>query len=109
MAEKSDPQAEILRAIARRKITDGVVRLIYKVRSEQLELINTAALYEALAVAHSYTIQPELVSQLARPRLPELGAGSNLTPMEALKTYLSSKENVKDIFNEMLEAAQNLL
>ncbi|MFM7437312.1 MAG: exonuclease SbcCD subunit D, partial [Snowella sp.] len=80
VSEKSDPQTEILKAIARRKIAEGVVRLIYKIRSEQLELINTAALHEALSVAHSYTIQPELVSQLARPRLPEFGAGKNLTP-----------------------------
>ena len=109
VSEKSDPQAEILKAIARRKIAEGVVRLIYKIRSEQLELINTAALHEALSVAHTYTIQPELVSQLARPRLPEFGAGKNLTPMEALTTYLSSRDNVQDILNEMLEAAQTLL
>ena len=109
VSEKSDPQSEILQAIARRKIAEGVVRLIYKIRSEQLELINMAALHEALSIAHTYTIQPELVSQLARPRLPELGAGSSITPMEALTTYLSSQENVKDILKEMLEAAQNLL
>jgi exonuclease SbcD len=109
VSEKADPQAEILKAIARRNIADGVVRLIYKIRSEQLEIINTAALHEALATAHNYTIRPELVSQLARPRLPELGTGGSLDPMEALNTYLGSREDLKDILTEILEAAQNLL
>jgi exonuclease SbcD len=109
VSEKSDPQTEILKAISRQKIADGVVRLIYKIRSEQLEFVNTAALHEALAIAHNYTIRPELVSQLARPRLPELGAGGSLDPMEALATYLSSKEDLQSILDEMLEAAQNLM
>ncbi|MGH2414059.1 MAG: hypothetical protein ACRDEA_10280, partial [Microcystaceae cyanobacterium] len=57
----------------------------------------------------SYTIRPELVSQLARPRLPELGVGNSLEPLEALKTYLNNREDLKDIVGEMLEAAQRLL
>lgn len=109
VSEKSDPQAEILKAIERRKIADGVVRLIYKIRSEQLEFVNMAVLHQALAAAHNYSIRPELVSQLARPRLPELGAGGSLDPMEALTTYLSSQEGLQDIMEQMLEAAQNLL
>jgi exonuclease SbcD len=62
-----------------------------------------------LSDAHSYTIQPELVSQLARPRLPELQASSSIDPMEALKTYLNNREDLKDIAAPMLEAAHNLL
>ncbi|MGH2413357.1 MAG: exonuclease subunit SbcD, partial [Microcystaceae cyanobacterium] len=97
VSEKDDPQAAILKAIAKKEIDDAVVRLIYKIRSEQLELINTSSLHEALNLAHSYTIRPELVSQLARPRLPELGVGNSLEPLEALKTYLNNREDLKDI------------
>jgi len=50
----------------------------YKLRSEQMEQIDSASLHRALSAAHSYTIQPELVSQLARPRLPELGASNSI-------------------------------
>ncbi|MFM7381881.1 MAG: DNA double-strand break repair protein Mre11, partial [Microcystaceae cyanobacterium] len=64
---------------------------------------------EALKLAHSYTIRPELVSQLARPRLPELGLGQSLDPMTALKTYLDNRQDIKDLVPELLEAAQNLL
>ncbi len=109
VSEKDDPQAAILKAIAKKEIKETVVRLIYKIRSEQLDLINTNAIHEALASAHSYTIRPELVSQLARPRLPELGVGSSLDPIEALKTYLENRLDLKELVPDMLQAAQTLL
>jgi len=104
-----DPQQMILAAIAKKTITEAVVRLLYKIRPEQLELINLNTIHEALKSAHSYTIAPELSSQLARPRLPELGIGQSLDPMGALKTYLDNQDKLKDIREEMLMAAQQLL
>ena len=104
-----DPQAALLKAIEKKDIQDAVVRLIYKLRSEQLDQIDNASLHRTLSKAHSYTIQPELVSQLARPRLPELGASSSINPMEALKTYLDNREDLKEIAAPMLEAAYKLL
>ncbi|RMF25027.1 MAG: exonuclease subunit SbcD [Cyanobacteria bacterium J083] len=109
LSEEAEPQTHILQAIAQHDITDAVVRLIYKIRSQQLEKINTAALHTALETAHSYTIRPELVSQLARPRLPKLGASNSLDPIEALKTYLENKKELQEISENMLQAAQLLL
>lgn len=103
------PQATLLKAIEKKDVQDAVVRLIYKLRSEQLDQIDGASLHAALSQAHTYTIQPELVSQLARPRLPELGASSSIDPMEALKTYLGNREDLKDISTQMIEAAHKLL
>ncbi|HCF27588.1 MAG TPA: exonuclease sbcCD subunit D, partial [Cyanobacteria bacterium UBA11049] len=40
----------------------------YKLRSDQIDMIDSATIHQALSSAHNYTIQPELVSQLARPR-----------------------------------------
>ncbi|PAX60172.1 exonuclease subunit SbcD [Brunnivagina elsteri] len=104
-----DPQAAIIKAIAKHNLEDAVVRLIYKLRSEQLDLIENSALHEALSKAHTYTINPELISQLARPRIPELSASSSIDPMEALKTYLNNREDLKEISIKMLEAANNLM
>lgn len=104
-----NPQDALLAALKPNLIQDAVVRLNYQLRSEQLDQIDTPSLHEALALAHSYTIQPELVSQLARPRLPELGMGSSVDPMAALKAYLTNREDLKDLENEMLVAAQSLL
>ncbi len=109
VSEAEEPESAILNAIANKDITDAVVRLIYKLRSEQLELITNTALDAALKPAHSYTIRPELVSQLARPRLPELGLGNSLEPIEALEAYLNNREDLRDIAPDMLEAAQELL
>lgn len=109
LSKQEDPQTALIEAIARYNIQDVVVRLIYKLRSEQLDLIHNASLHSALNAAHSYTIQPELVSQLAKPRIPELNATNSIDPMEALKTYLDNRDDLKDISTYMLEAAQTLL
>ena len=109
LSTESDPQAALLKAIQKKDIQDAVVRLIYKLRSEQIDQIDSMSLHRELSRAHSYTIQPELVSQLARPRLPELGASNSIDPMEALKTYLNNREDLKDISALMLEAAHKLL
>ncbi|MEB3219921.1 MAG: exonuclease SbcCD subunit D [Nostocales cyanobacterium 94392] len=109
VSKAEDPLTAISKAVAKNNIKDAVVRLVYKLRSEQLDLIDNAFLQEILTPAHTYTIHPELVSQLARPRLPELSASSSIDPMEALKTYLNNREDLKDIANLMLEAAHNLL
>ena len=109
ISKVEEPQTAIMKAIAKHDIQDTVVRLIYKLRSEQLDLIDTNLLHDALSAAHTYTIQPELVSQLARPRIPELSASNSINPMEALKTYLNNREDLKDIAASMLEAAHKLL
>lgn len=109
VSQQNNPQQGIIRAIEQKKISNAVVRLKYKLRSEQLEAINTRALQKALSFAHSYTIYPELVSQLARPRMPEFGEKVSLDPMEALKTYLTNRDDLKEISQEMLDAAEQLL
>ncbi|BCL33666.1 exonuclease subunit SbcD [Nostoc sp. MS1] len=109
VSKADDPQAAIVKAIAKYDIQDAVVRLIYKLRSEQMDVIDNASLHTALSSAHTYTIQAELLSQLARPRIPELSASSSIDPMEALKTYLQNREDLKDISASMLEAAEKLL
>ncbi len=109
LSATEDPQTALIKAIQKKKIQDAVVRLIYKLRSDQLDKIDNAAIHVALKSAHNYTIQAELVSQLARPRLPELGVGSSIDPLAALKTYLTNRQDLKDLETEMLEAAQVLL
>ncbi|PSF37553.1 exonuclease sbcCD subunit D [Aphanothece hegewaldii CCALA 016] len=106
---KDNPQEVILKAIEKKDINEAVIRLIYKIRSEQIELIDMSEIHQALKPAHTYSIRTELISQLARPRLPELGHNNNLDPLEALKTYLNNREDLRELVPDMLEAAQNLL
>ena len=109
VSEQENPETAILKAIAKKNIKDGVVRLIYKLRSDQLEQIDNNTINQALQDAHTYTIRPQLISQLARPRLPELGVGRSLNPLDALKTYLDNREDLQDIATQMKEAAETLL
>ena len=104
-----DPQAALLGAIAKTPIQDAVVRLNYKVYPSQLDQIDTAALFEALAPAHTYTINPQLSSPASRTRLPELGEGQDLSPISALEAYLANREDLADLAEDMLAAAQSLL
>lgn len=109
LSDAKDPQAVLIAALEAEAIQDAVVRLIYQVRSEQLDQIDCNLLHQALETAHSYTIQVELVSQLARPRLPELGTGRSVDPIEALKTYLEHQPQLAEISAELMEAALALL
>lgn len=104
-----DPLQTIIDAIATKNINEAVVRLIYRLRSEQIELISMKEIHQALSIAHSYTIKAESVSELVRARLPELGIGKSLDPMEALSTYLNNRQDLQDLVPEMLEAANQLL
>jgi exonuclease SbcD len=109
LTEAEDPLATLLASLKPELIKDAVVRLVYQVRSDQLEQIDNASLQTALSIAHSYTIYPELASQLARPRLPELGVGSNIDPLAALKAYLTNREDLHDLEADILTTAQHLL
>jgi DNA repair protein SbcD/Mre11 len=108
ISEADEPQTALLKAIASEPIEDAVVRLIYQLRSDQLPLIEGNTLHQALQAAHTYTIQSELISQMARSRSPELGTGS-IDPIAALKSYLTHQPHLSDIANEMMQTAQLLL
>jgi exonuclease SbcD len=109
LSATDNPQTKLLRALKPERLQDAVVRLIYHLRSDQLDQIDTAALQQALQPAHSYTIHAELVSQLTRSRLPELGVGNSIEPLEALQAYLANRADLRELEAEMLEAAQSLL
>lgn len=109
VSQSSRPQSDLLAAIQSQATEDAVVRLIYQLRSEQLDQIESNVLHQALGFAHTYTIQTELVSQLARPRLPELGTAPDLDPMEALKTYLATQPHLADLTADLMNAATALI
>jgi exonuclease SbcD len=105
----NNPESDLIQAIAKHKIEDAVVRVIYHLRSEQLELIKMSRINESLSSAHTYNLKAQLISKLARARLPELGIGKSLDPLEALSTYLKNRDDLQDLVPDMLTAAENLL
>lgn len=109
LTQSEQPEEDLIQAIQKEAIADAVVRVIYRLRSEQLEYISINNLGAVLAPTHSYSLKADLVSQLARPRLPELGIGKSLDPLEALSTYLENRNDLQDLIPEMMIAAENLL
>ena len=109
LSEEDEPQAALLKAIDSELVEDAVVRLIYQLRPEQIDLLDDSLIRDALSSAHNYTIHPELISQLSRPRLPELGIGTTIEPLQALQAYLQNREDLRDLQEPILEAAQRLL
>jgi DNA repair protein SbcD/Mre11 len=108
LTKAKDPQKQLLGTIAAADITDAVVRVKYDLRADQLDRIDEPEIHAALAIAHTYNLQMELVTQESRSRLPEL-KDSNIHPIEALQTYLNNRSDLGDLATPMLEAAQLLL
>lgn len=113
LSQAEDPQEMLLRSLQNLKhkpgIEGAIVRLLYQVRPDQLAMMEDAEIHTALASAHHYTIQPELLSQLACPRLPEFNADSNLSPLEALKTFVQHRPDLHTLEPDLLAAAEALL
>ncbi|MBE9061538.1 exonuclease subunit SbcD [cf. Phormidesmis sp. LEGE 11477] len=109
LTTSENPQSRLIEAIEQSAIAQAVVRVIYQVSASQIETIDNTLLGDALATAHSYTIQPQLVSQTSRPRLPELGTDNTLLPMSALQAYLDNRQDLAAIAPDILQAAQALL
>jgi DNA repair protein SbcD/Mre11 len=108
LTQSADPQQKLLTAIAAAEIADAVVRVKYDLRADQLDRIDEPEIHGALAIAHTYNLQMELITQESRSRLPEL-KDSNIHPIEALQTYLNNRSDLGDLATPMLEAAQLLL
>ncbi|MEM1309754.1 MAG: exonuclease subunit SbcD [Cyanobacteria bacterium P01_D01_bin.71] len=109
LTQATNPQAKLLAAIAQPDIQDAVVRLMYNLRPDQVDALDNTALYDALSAAHTYTIHPQITAQQSRSRLPELTPSDSLDPLAALKTYLSNREDLAELADDMLAAAQALL
>ena len=56
LSKSDDPLQTLIKVIEKNHIQDAVVRLIYQLRSDQLDLINNTELYHLFSAAHSYTI-----------------------------------------------------
>lgn len=109
LCDAADPLAALLQAIEGASIDEAVVRLRYRIRPVQLDAIDYATLQQQLTRAHSYTIHPELASQMATPRLPQLDDSHRLDPLEALNLYLEHRTDLAIASADLRRAAQGLV
>jgi exonuclease SbcD len=104
-----DPTATVLRAIAPQaeKVKDAIVRLQLSLPAETPGLVRDSDLRDALKEAHYVTIARD-IQQAARLRLGNWTA-EELTPLDALKTYLSTKKLPPDRAKILLEYGERLI
>ncbi|MGQ9867118.1 MAG: metallophosphoesterase family protein [Pseudanabaenaceae cyanobacterium] len=103
----SDPQATLLQAIAHANLTEAVVRVRYRIDGAGLARIVESELHQALAIAHSYTLLPEVVTPQTRRHLPKFG--QSLEPLALLEMYLMEREDLAPWRSDLLTAAQALM
>lgn len=109
LTKADSPQRYLEKKLAQANIADVVVRLAYQITPSQMEHLDQGRLHELLSQAHSYSIHPELVSQRSRSRLPELAATNSQDPIDTLQTYLANRDDLSELKDDMLTAAQAIL
>lgn len=109
LTQSTDPQTELLDKIQKAPIEDAIIRVIYRIKAEQIAKINEAQIRSVLATAHSTTIQPELVNEQPRQRVTQVDLSQVLDPMTVLEQYVSEHENLHPLKMDLLLAAQALL
>lgn len=100
------PMHVLLEKVKKAIVPGCVLRLKYKVDQDQLSAIDEDALRDFAAEALSLRLQPEIVPNQSRARLPELTESSATAPMKALETYLN--EIAPDRKDKLLERAREI-
>jgi exonuclease SbcD len=107
-ANDSDPTDSVLAAIQRKHIAKAVVRVQIKGPQEAMRRLSDRTIREALATAHhvagiARNVQRETPARLGVP-------ASSLTPEEALRRYLETRQGVSDATRaRALEAGRELV
>jgi len=90
LSQASDPTKAILDAISRSLIPGCVLRIRYKIKQEQLAILDEKAIRQAASTALTMRLlPPEIEMSQNRTRMPQLNESIAATPMAALDTYLS--------------------
>ncbi len=105
----TDPQAELLAAIAQTEVEGAIVRLIYRAQADQVGRIDDRALHEALEVAHSYVMLPDIVPPGDRARSLDLDAATATDPLSVLRAYIATRSDLHALESDLLSAAQALM
>jgi len=102
-----DPTLTVLKAISAEKVKDAIVRLQISLPAELEGQLRDSDLRDALKEAHYLTLSKEIERE-ARLRLGEFAA-EEITPLDALKKYLESKNVSPERTRVLLEYAEKLI
>lgn len=102
-----NPEKKILSILDTQEYNNCVVKVIYSVKPEQLNLVNQEKIKEKLATTSFCSITPVVVQNQSRSLLPELDATLYKSPLKALERYLDLKPGLDK--TELLNKAQLLM
>jgi len=108
-AKDTDPPSTILKAIAEQgeKISGAIVRLQINLLAETSGQLRDNDIRDALKEAQYFTIAKDIKRE-ARSRLGQFTV-EEITPLEALKTYLEAKKTSPSQANLLLEYGEKLI
>ncbi len=104
---KDDPTAAIVNRVTREAVSGCVLRVRYRVEQERLLMVDEGAIYAAAGACMSVKVQPQLVHEHVRGRLPALTETSVASPLTALSTYLD--EVAPDRKDRLLDRAKAVM
>ncbi len=107
LTEVCDPHGALLQAIAQANLAEAIVRVRYRIDGARLAQIVESEIHQALAIAHSYTVVPEVVTPQTRRHWPKFG--QSLEPLALLEMYLAEREDLQPWHADLLAAAQALM
>lgn len=106
--ESPDPTDVVLQAIERQDLTDAVVRVILRLRSEQEPLLRERDIRAALHDAYYIAAIEKRVERLERTRLGGVTVESQ-TPLQLLEIYFETKGIAPDRMKLLLEESDALM
>jgi exonuclease SbcD len=102
-----DPTDNIVKAIEDADVKDAIVKVQITLSRDKEEILRESEIYKALKEAYYFSIGKEF----KRMDVVETGiwASEELTPVEALRTYLESKELPRDRMNILMEYGEKII
>lgn len=106
----ADPTDRILSDLAKHDLTRAVVKLHYKVRPEDAPLVRERELRQALQSAFLVVaMQREIVGADSAATVRSKLLKESLEPLDALGTYIDSREHLAKRKTELLDKARGLM
>lgn len=107
VTKSADPTAAIVKRVLSEIVKGCVLRVRYKINQDQVLNVDESAIYHAARECMSVRVQPDLVPEHSRGRLPSLTESSVTSPIRALETYLDEvapdrKERLVDRAKEVM-------
>lgn len=105
-----DPTGEIVKRVNRDALRGCVMRVRYKILQDRIMEVDESQIYHAARECMSVKVQPDIVHEHTRGRLPELTETSVAAPIRALETYLDEVaperkerliERAKDVMDQL--------